>query len=149
MKQKINPFTPGLVIMPDGEFVLMNDQDTHTMFFRRVLKEQYQKLGIDALKLEEEDNLGVLYSQLLNQFQILPYQGCSSGDRKYTEGFLCIDSLQSLTDEQLPAIIDLYTIVSSQYTMNILETSNQNQEDSFISLGELYEEMLERPTKHP
>ena len=90
----------------------------------------------------------MLCTQLLNQFQILPYQGCTSGDRKYYDGFLYINSLEQLTDEQLPAIIDLYTVVSSQYKMNILQTHTDGNNDNFISLGEIYEEMLKRPTKH-
>ena len=59
-----------------------------------------------------------------------------------------INSLEQLTDEQLPAIIDLYTVVSSQYKMNILQTHTDGNNDNFISLGEIYEEMLKRPTKH-
>ena len=34
MKNTINPFTPGLVIMPDGNIVPMNEsEDTHIPFF--------------------------------------------------------------------------------------------------------------------
>lgn len=149
MKEKINPFTPGLVIMPNGEMISMKEgEDKHAPFFQRILKEEYKKLGIDAAGIDQEDNLEVLCTQLLNQFQILPYQGCTSGDRKYYDGFLYINSLEKLTDEQLPAIIDLYTVVSSQYKMNILQTHTDGNNDNFISLGEIYEEMLKRPTKH-
>ena len=149
MEEKINPFTPGLVIMPDGSMISMNqDEDYHVTFFQRILKEEYKKLGIDATQIAKEDNLGILCTQLLNRFHILPYQGCTSGDRKYTDGFLYINSLQELTDEQLPAIIDLYTSVSSCYNMNILQTQNDGASDLYLSLGEIYEEMLKRPTKN-
>ena len=39
-------------------------------------------------------------------------------------------------------------MVSSQYKMNILQTHTDGNNDNFISLGEIYEEMLKRPTKH-
>lgn len=123
-------------------------EDKHTPFFQRILKEEYKKLGIDAVEIEKEENLGVLCTQLLNQFQILPYQGCTFGDRKYYSGFLYINSLTELTDEQMPAIIDLYEVVSSQYKMDILQVKSDGSDDTLVSLGEIYEEMLKRPTKH-
>lgn len=149
MKQKINPFTPGLVIMPSGEIITMKEgEDKHTPFFQIILKAEYKKIGINATNIDNEDNLQVLCTQLLNNFQILPYQGCTPGERKYYDGFLYINSLEKLTDEQLPAIIDLYTIISSEYKMYIVQSYGDGREDSYISLGEIYEEMLRRPTKH-
>lgn len=149
MKQKINPFTPGLVIMPSGEIITMKEgEDKHTPFFQKILKAEYKKIGINATNIDDEDNLQVLCTQLLNNFQILPYQGCTLGERKYYDGFLYINSLEKLTDEQLPAIIDLYTIISSEYKMYIVQSYGDGREDSYISLGEIYEEMLRRPTKH-
>ena len=69
--------------------------------------------------IDEENNLAVLSKILLEELQILPYQGCTSGDRKYTDGHLFISSLDKITNQQLPAIIDLYTTISSQYVMHI------------------------------
>ena len=149
MKQKINPFSPGLVIMPNGNIIPMKeDEENHDVFFQRILKKEYEELGISVDDIEKEKNLEVLTSLLLNNFQILPYIGCTSGVRKYQQGFLYINSLENLTDEQLPSIIDLYTIISSEYDMSIFKVQTNGSNDSFISLGEIYEEMLRRPTKH-
>lgn len=48
----------------------------------------------------------------------------------------------------MPAIIDLYEVVSSQYKMDILQVKSDGSDDTLVSLGEIYEEMLKRPTKH-
>lgn len=61
--------------------------------------------------------------------------------------YLFINSLEQLTDSQLPTVIDLYSTISSQYTMHILKVDfhDVNKEEE-ISIGEVYEEMLKRPS---
>lgn len=148
MKNTINPFTPGLVIMPDGEIITMKESDdTHIPFFQKIIKQEYQKTGMPADGIDEEDNLAVLCEILLEKFQILPYQGCTSGDRNYIDGHLFISSLDTVTNQQLPAIIDLYTTISSQYVMHItkVDFDDYNHEEE-ISLGEIFEEMSKRPS---
>lgn len=148
MKNTINPFTPGLVIMPDGEIITMKESDdTHIPFFQKIIKQEYQKTGMPADGIDEENNLAVLSKILLEELQILPYQGCTSGDRKYTDGHLFISSLDTVTNQQLPAIIDLYTTISSQYVMHItkVDFDDYNHEEE-ISLGEIFEEMSKRPS---
>lgn len=150
MKEKINPLTPGLIIRPDGGIEAMREnEENHAPFFQRIIKSEYQKLGMPCDNIEVEDNLVVLMKLLINEFQILPYQGCTSGDRRYSDGYLFIPELDKLTDEQLPAIINLYTSISAEYTMHITKTNFQQFDETEISLGEIYEEMLNRSTgKH-
>lgn len=148
MKNTINPFTPGLVIMPDGEIITMKESDdTHIPFFQKIIKQEYQKTGMPADGIDEENNLAVLSKILLEELQILPYQGCTSGDRNYIDGHLFISSLDTVTNQQLPAIIDLYTTISSQYVMHItkVDFDDYNHEEE-ISLGEIFEEMAKRPS---
>ena len=55
--------------------------------------------------------------------------------------------MEQLTDAQLSSVIDLYSIVSSQYTMHILKVNPKNfNEEEEVSLGEVYEEILKRPS---
>lgn len=148
MKQKINPFTPGLVVKPDGSIEAMKEgEDKHDAFFQRIIKEEYAKIGITVDEIDKEDNLAVLSGILLDDFQILPYQGCTSGNREFLDGHLFINSLEQLTDAQLSTVIDLYSTVSSQYTMHILKFNSQDlTSEEEVSLGEVYEEMLKRPS---
>lgn len=148
MKQEINPFTPGLVIRPDGTIsVMKEDEENHAPFYQRIIQEEYQKIGMNADDIRQETNLAVLCGILLDDFQILPYQGCTSGDRKFLDGHLFINSLEQLTAAQLSSVIDLYSIVSSQYTMHILKVNPKNfNEEEEVSLGEVYEEILKRPS---
>lgn len=148
MKDNINPFTPGLVIMRDGSIEAMKEgEDKHSTFFQRIIKQEYAKIGMSVDNIDKEDNLLVLCGILLNDFQILPYQGCTSGNREFLDGHLFINSLEQLTDSQLPTVIDLYSTISSQYTMHILKVDfhDVNKEEE-ISIGEVYEEMLKRPS---
>lgn len=147
MNKVINPFTPGAVIMPNGEIITMNNKN-HAPFFQDILKREFEKIGVNAIEIQNEDNLARLSSLLLKQLQILPYQGCSSGDRKYHGGMLFINSVDQLTDEQLSTIIDFYSHVSAKYQMDIWQTSFDDCNDKIISLGELYEEILNRSTKN-
>mgnify|MGYP003437205474 FL=1 len=132
--------------MPDGEIITMTNKN-HTPFFQDILKMEFEKIGVNADEIKNEDNLGTLGKLLLNQFQILPYQGCSSGDRKYNGGMLFINSVDKLTDEQLSTIIDFYSHVSTKYQMDIWQTSFDDSNDKIVSLGEIYEEKLNRSTK--
>lgn len=148
MKKDINPFTPGLVVMPNGRIEVMREkEENHAPFYQRILKEEYCKVGMDAIDIDKENNLTVLMDILINDFNILPYQGCTSGDRKYSDGYLFIPPLNKLTDKQLPTIIDLYSTISSQYTMHVVIPDFSNYETTEVSLGEVYEEMLKRPSK--
>lgn len=132
--------------MPDGEIIPMKD-GTHAPFFRKIIKSEFKKIGMPVKGLEQEENLDVLFSLLLNQFQILPYQGCSSGDRVFHEGCLYVNSLEQLTDKQLPSIIDFYSAISPVYDVAVYEVSMNGKDDRLLSLGEVYEEMVNRPTK--
>lgn len=148
MKQKINPLTPGLVVKPDGSIESMKeDTDKHVAFFQRIIKEEYAKIGMAVDEIDKEDNLVILCSILLKEFHILPYQGCSSGIREYSDGHLFINSIEQLTDSQLSTVIDLYSTVSSQYTMRILKVDFlDSAKEKEVSLGEIYEEILKRPS---
>lgn len=157
MKKEINPFVPGAVILKNGDISVMND-GYHDKFFQKIIIDEYKKLGMDVPLIKEENNLMILCSILLYDFGILPYVGCTSGDRKYTTGFLFVPSLEKLEDKQLSTIIDLYSEISSQYIMSIIEVPNtrdnnfetssfQTEGEREISIGEIYEEMVKRSDK--
>lgn len=132
---EINPYTPGFVINNDGEFLVM-DSEKHSKFFSDILSSE-----LDA-KINE-DNLGILLTMLLKDFNYIPYQGCSSGDRKYNEGFIYINEFDKINYKQMTAILNLYTAVTPHYPINIVQIDDKLNE-SFISIGEIYEEYINR-----
>lgn len=146
MRKQIDSFIPGLVIMPDGRIIPMKEEN-HAPFFQRIITSEYDKMGVKIGEVKE-DNLATLIQILLNEFHILPYVGCTSGDRHFTGGNLFIQSIDQITEEQFPAIMRLYNDISSNYSMNIIQTSASNPEDQVVSLGDIYLEQLERSAKY-
>lgn len=128
----------GLVINQDGQIIVM-EEETHRSFFEKVLKEE---LGFDV----KEDSLDVLITLLMNEFNYLPYMGCTSGDRKYDGGSLFIKELSNIKNEQLNAIIALYSNISQYYPVEIISLA-EGYDDQIVSIGEVYEELLSRDTK--
>ena len=83
----LNPFTPGLVIKPDGSIITM-ESENHATFFQNIIGNEFRKIGLNAKKLIGEDNLEILMNILLDQLNILPYKGCESKTRNYSGGIL-------------------------------------------------------------
>jgi len=127
---------PGLVINYNGEIITMND-GTHNKFFQSIIKDETDLLV-------EEDNLEVLMKTIMSEFNYITYIGCSSGDRVYSGGMFLINPFDKLTDKQLNTLINLYSNMSYDYKMDILLPGTNDDYDKFISIGEIYEELLNR-----
>ena len=139
----LNPFTPGLVIKPDGSIITM-ESENHATFFQNIIGNEFRKIGLNAKKLIGEDNLEILMNILLDQLNILPYKGCGSKTRNYSGGILYINELSSLNKEQLMSIINVYTAINENYDTVICETDKDEKEDRFISIDEIVDALKEK-----
>lgn len=129
--KKLDPFTPGLVITPEGEFIAMENEN-HDRFFQDVIGREMMKLGESPKAISKEHNLGVLMGILLTDFQMLPYCGCTPGNRSLDGGYLYTSPLPTLTEEQLEASLSLYDHVSQQYHMDFIEVNINYFNDRFL-----------------
>ena len=136
----LNPFTPGLVIKPDGSIITM-ESENHATFFQNIIGNEFRKIGLNAKKLIGEDNLEILMNILLDQLNILPYKGCGSKTRNYSGGILYINELSSLNKEQLMSIINVYAVINESYDMVICEADKNKEEDRFITIDEITNEL--------
>ena len=93
--KELDPYTPGLVIKPDGSIITMEDEN-HTTFFQNIIGTEFRKMGLNARSLIGQNDLAVLTQILLQQLNILPYRGCESVTRKYSGGTLYIRLLAKL-----------------------------------------------------
>lgn len=141
--EDLDPFTPGLVIKPDGSIITM-ESENHATFFQNIIGNEFRKMGLNARKLIGEDNLEVLMNILLRELNILPYQGCESKTRIYGGGILYINELSDLNKEQLMSIINVYTVIDESYDIIICETDKNEKEDRFISIDEITNELKEK-----
>ena len=139
----LNPFTPGLVIKPDGSIITM-ESENHATFFQNIIGNEFRKMGLNARSIIGEDNLKVLMNILLRELNILPYQGCESKTRIYGGGILYINELSSLNKEQLMSIINVYTAINENYDTVICETDKDEKEDRFISIDEIVDALKEK-----
>lgn len=80
---------------------------------------------------------------LLQQLNILPYQGCESGTRQYSGGTLYINDLDKLSINQLISIIDVYTVINDSYDMVIIETATDDKDDRFVNIDEIANKLKE------
>ena len=93
--KELDPYTPGLVIKPDGSIITM-ESENHTTFFQNIIGTEFRKMGLNARSLIGQNDLAVLTQILLQQLNILPYRGCESVTRKYSGGTLYIRLLAKL-----------------------------------------------------
>ena len=141
--EDLDPFTPGLVIKPDGSIITM-ESENHATFFQNIIGNKFRKMGLNARSIIGEDNLKVLMNILLRELNILPYQGCESKTRIYGGGILYINELSSLNKEQLMSIINVYTAINENYDTVICETDKDEKEDRFISIDEIVDALKEK-----
>ncbi len=141
--EDLDPFTPGLVIKPDGSIITM-ESENHATFFQNIIGNEFRKMGLNARSIIGEDNLKVLMNILLRELNILPYQGCESKTRIYGGGILYINELSSLNKEQLMSIINVYTAINENYDTVICETDKDEKEDRFISIDEIVDALKEK-----
>lgn len=140
--EDLDPFTPGLVIKPDGSIITTEDEN-HATFFQNIIGSEFRKMGLNARSLIGQDNLAVLTQILLQQLNILPYQGCESGTRKYSGGTLYINDLDKLSVNQLTSILDVYTVINDSYDMVIIETASDDKDDRFVNIDEISNKLKE------
>ena len=133
----INKETAALIINNKGEIIIM-ENDTHRNFFSKIIAE---KLNIKV----NEDRLDILINIIIKNLNYISYIGCTSGDREYNGGIFHVNSIESLTNEQLSTLIDLYSNLSLYYNVDIINVNNNN--DEFISIGEIFEEKISRTEK--
>lgn len=133
MTGKVTKRTPGAVIDVDGNISTMEESNYHRVFFRNIIKD---KLGV----VIDSDNIDELIRIMLKELGLAVYIGCTEGDRLYQGGFLFIDSLEKLTNEQLLAILALYSDLDYSYDVSIVSKGNEDE----LSLGEVYEEFINR-----
>ena len=141
--EDLDPFTPGLVIKPDGSIITM-ESENHATFFQNIIGNEFRKMGLNARSIIGEDNLKVLMNILLRELNILPYQGCESKTRIYGGGILYINELSSLNKEQLMSIINVYTAINVNYNTVICETDKEEKKDRYISIDEIADELKEK-----
>lgn len=141
-KNDLDLHTPGLVIKPDGSIITMEDEN-HATFFQNIIGPEFRKMGLNARSLIGQNNLAVLMKILLEQLNILPYQGCESETRKYSGGTLYINDLDKLTVNQLISIIDVYTVINDGYDMVIIETATDDKDDRFVNIDEIANKLKE------
>lgn len=141
-KKDLDPYTPGLVIKPDGSIITMEDEN-HATFFQNIIGPEFRKMGLNARSLIGQDNLAILMKILLEQLNILPYQGCESGTRQYSGGTLYINDLDKLSINQLISIIDVYTVINDSYDMVIIETATDDKDDRFVNIDEIANKLKE------
>lgn len=142
-KKDLDPHTPGLVIKPDGSIITMEDEN-HATFFQNIIGPEFRKMGLNARSLIGQDNLAILMKILLEQLNILPYQGCESGTRQYSGGSLYINDLDKLSINQLISIIDVYTVINDSYDMVIIETAMDDKDDRFVNITEVAKKLEEK-----
>lgn len=133
--KEIGKQTPALVINEEGKIIIM-ENNKHSKFFSKIISD---KLKINV----EEDNLAILLNIIVKQLNYISYMGCTSGDREYNGGTFHIKNIESLTDQQLTSLIDLFSHLSLYYEVNIIKISTSG-DDQFISIGELFEESIKR-----
>ena len=141
-QKDLDPSTPGLVIKPDGSIITMEDEN-HATFFQNIIGPEFRKIGLNARSLIGQDNLAILMQILLQQLNILPYQGCESGTRQYSGGTLYINDLDKLSINQLISIIDVYTVINDSYDMVIIETATDDKDDRFVNIDEIANKLKE------
>lgn len=141
--EDLDPFTPGLVIKPDGSIVTM-ESENHATFFQNIIGNEYRKMGLNARELIGENNLEVLMHILLEQLNIFPYQGCESKTRNYDGGTLYINELNNLNTEQLISIINVYAVINKSYDIEICEVDKNKEEDRFINIEEIINLLKEK-----
>ena len=141
--EDLDPFTPGLVIKPDGSIITM-ESENHATFFQNIIGNEFRKMGLNARSLIGQNNLGILMEILLEQLNILPYQGCQSKTRIYDGGVLYINELDSLTTEQLLSIIDVYSSINETYDTVIKITGKNNEDDKFVNIEDITNKLKEK-----
>ena len=141
--EDLDPFTPGLVIKPDGSIITM-ESENHATFFQNIIGNEFRKMGLNARSLIGQNNLGILMEILLEQLNILPYQGCQSKTRIYDGGVLYINELDSLTTEQLLSIIDVYSSINETYDIVIKITGKNNEDDKFVNIDDITNKLKEK-----
>lgn len=141
--KELDPYTPGLVIKPDGSIITM-ESENHTTFFQNIIGTEFRKMGLNARSLIGQNDLAVLTQILLQQLNILPYRGCESVTRKYSGGTLYINDLDKLTINQLISIIDVYTVINDGYDMVIIETTTGGKDDRFVNIDEISNKLKEK-----
>lgn len=132
----VNPKVPGLLLTGDGKAYVM-EEETHDKFFKKVLKEEFD---LDVT----EDNLGELCYFMMKEYKMYPYIGCTFGDRKFNGGTLIVDKLENLSTGYLQDSIDLYSSIDKDYTMDIISISDKDRSEQEVSIGEIYEELINR-----
>ena len=119
------------------------EDENHATFFQNIIGPEFRKIGLNARSLIGQDNLAILMQILLQQLNILPYQGCESGTRQYSGGTLYINDLDKLTINQLISIIDVYTVINDSYDMVIIETATDDKDDRFVNIDEIANKLKE------
>lgn len=137
---ELDPFIPGLVIKPDGSIITMENEN-HATFFQNIIGNEYRKMGFNVRSLIGQNNLEVLMMLLLDQLNILPYQGCESKTRIHNEGILYINELDDLTNEQLLSIINIYNVIETSYKMAIKKVGKNNEDDKFVTIDDITNEL--------
>lgn len=119
------------------------EDENHATFFQNIIGPEFRKIGLNARSLIGQDNLAILMQILLQQLNILPYQGCESGTRQYSGGTLYINDLDKLSINQLISIIDVYTVINDSYDMVIIETATDDKDDRFVNIDEIANKLKE------
>ncbi len=151
----MDPYTPGFVITKEGNIISMTTEN-HNRFFQNVIGKEILKLtgGIGKVgitktgkntneikSVAKQNNTGILFQILLDDFGCLPYQGCSSENRIYNGGILYINSLEELTEIQLQKILNIYQKINETYHMTIVKVGKADMNDEWIQYEQIQEEL--------
>lgn len=118
--------------------------ENHDRFFQDVIGRELMKLGKSPKAISKEHDLGTLMGMLLSDFQMLPYCGCVPGSRSLHGGYLYINPLTTLTEEQLEASLSLHEHISQPYHMDFVEINFNYLEDRFLNCDDISLELANR-----